>query len=226
MHKTIDPTEPRTTTDIVFDSLFNAVQNLELLPGSRISEAEVANRMGVSRQPVRDAFNRLGNLGLLTIRPQRATEVRGFSMPEIENARFVRLAVELEVVERACRVWDDACQDALQANLDRQVETVESGRPDALHALDYEYHRLICDLGGNALAFNTIEQCKSVVDRLCKLSFGRENEATAVLQDHHAIAAALQAGSVKKARSAVKRHLSRLDDTIREIHETHSDYFE
>lgn len=226
MQTTIDPTEQRTTTDMVFDSLYSAVQSLELLPGTRISEAEVASRMGVSRQPVRDAFNRLGNLGLLTIRPQRATEVRGFSLPEIDNARFIRLAVELEVVERACAVWDAPRHERLQDNLARQVEAIDTGKPDALHALDYEYHRLICELGGNALAFTTIEQCKRVVDRLCKLSFGRVNEPAAVLSDHHAIAAALEAGSVKKARSAMKRHLARLDDTVREIHETHSEYFE
>lgn len=102
----------------------------------------------------------------------------------------------------------------------------KGGRQDALHALDYEYHRLICDLGDNALAFKTIEQCKSVVDRLFELSFGRENEATAVLQDHRAIAEALRAGSVKKSRSAVKQHLARLDATIRDIHKSHSEFFE
>lgn len=92
--------ERRTTADMVFDQLYEDIASLKVLPGSKLSEAEIARRFGVSRQPVRDAFNRLGNLDLLLIRPQRATEVRGFSMDRVQHARFVRLAVELEVVHR------------------------------------------------------------------------------------------------------------------------------
>ena len=58
-------TAPRTTTDAVFEALHAQILSLELLPGTRISEAEVAAKLGVSRQPVRDAFNRLSNLQLL-----------------------------------------------------------------------------------------------------------------------------------------------------------------
>ncbi len=93
--------ERRTTTDVVFDQLFEEITSLKLLPGTKLSEADVARRFGVSRQPIRDAFNRLCNLELLVIRPQKATKVRGFSMPHIAHARFIRLAVELEVIRRA-----------------------------------------------------------------------------------------------------------------------------
>ena len=88
--------ERRTTTDVVFDQLHEEIVSLEVLPGTKLSEADVARRFGVSRQPVRDAFARLENLDLLLIRPQKATEVRGFSMQRIAHARIVRLAVELD----------------------------------------------------------------------------------------------------------------------------------
>ena len=64
-----------SAADQIFAALYRQVLTLELPPGSRLSEAEVARRMGVSRQPVRDAFWRLSQLGFLTIRPQRATTV-------------------------------------------------------------------------------------------------------------------------------------------------------
>ena len=60
----------RTSVDVVFEHLHDAIATLELLPGDKISEAEIAAQFGVSRQPVRDAFSRLENLDLLLIRPQ------------------------------------------------------------------------------------------------------------------------------------------------------------
>ena len=88
MLATADVLERRTTTDEVFDRLHEEIVTLELLPGTKLSEVEVARRFGVSRQPVRDAFNRLSNLDLLLIRPQKATEVRGFSIERIARARL------------------------------------------------------------------------------------------------------------------------------------------
>ena len=63
--------ERRTSVDDVFDHLHEQIVTLQLRPGDRISEAEIAAHFGVSRQPVRDAFSRLANLDLLMIRPQQ-----------------------------------------------------------------------------------------------------------------------------------------------------------
>ncbi|QIE55183.1 GntR family transcriptional regulator [Pikeienuella piscinae] len=218
--------ERRTTTDLVFDSLHDDIVALNLLPGAKLSEAEIARRFGVSRQPVRDAFNRLANLDLLLIRPQRATEVRGFSMASITHARFVRLAVELEVIRRACAVWDDRCAETLRRNLDRQEKAVAAGVAETFHELDQQFHELICEHGGSPLAIQTIRECKQKVDRLCVLSLGRAREAATLLGDHRNLAAALAAGSVEEAVAITRLHLTRLDATIEEIQRTHSEYFE
>ena len=93
MAKSIRLTERRTSVDEVFDYLHDQIAALDLLPGDKISEADMAARFGISRQPVRDAFSRLANLDLLLIRPQRATEVKRFSMRWIMSftRRFVKL---------------------------------------------------------------------------------------------------------------------------------------
>lgn len=226
MQKTAEALTPRTTTDIVFDTLHEEILTLKLLPGTRMSEVEVANRLGVSRQPVRDAFNRLGNLGLLLVRPQRATEVRGFSMPEIENARFIRLAVELELIERACAVWNADCASSLGAIIRAQEDMAAAGETERFHALDYAFHSHICERAGQPLAFETIERCKRAIDRLCMLSLGKAHEISGIVNDHKRIADALARGAPGEARDVLRQHLSRLDDTIEEIYATHSDYFE
>lgn len=226
MLETVEQIKPRTTTDVVFDSLHEQILTLKLLPGTRISEADVAEKLGVSRQPVRDAFNRLSNLELLRVRPQRATVVSGFSMSEIEDARFIRLAIELEVARSACKVWNSTCAEALEANLDQQRSAIKAQQIDHFHQLDYDFHKLICTLAGYPLAFRTILQCKQKVDRLCVLSLARKEEVAAVLADHESIAEVLVDGSIKKVESVFRRHLGRLDDVIKDIHDKHREYFD
>ena len=67
--------ERPTVADQVYAELHRQILSLDLAPGAKISEIDVARAMGVSRQPVRDAFFRLSQLGFLVIRPQRATTV-------------------------------------------------------------------------------------------------------------------------------------------------------
>lgn len=216
----------RTTTDVVFDHLYEEILSLKLLPGTKLSEADIAQRFGISRQPVRDAFNRLENLDLLLIRPQRATEVRGFSMQRIAHARFVRLAVELEVVRHACTVWSDSSTAELGRNLQQQEQSLVNEQPDLFHQLDYQFHKLICELGGCPMAFKTIQENKNKVDRLCVLSLDRKDELAILHDDHQTIAKALADRSQENAASAARLHLARLDATIADVHQKHSEYFE
>ena len=226
MLETVEPLIPRTTADMVFERLHEDILTLKLLPGPRISEADVASRLGVSRQPVRDAFNRLGNLNLLKIRPQRATEVCGFSWTQIENARFIRMAVELEVARTACLKWDTKSANALESNLAEQRTAIEMGLITQFHNLDYDFHQLICTVAGHPLAFETVKRCKQQVDRLCVLSLARSEEVSAVLVDHEEIAQAFETGIVANVESIFRRHLGRLDDAIKDIHDKHAEFFE
>lgn len=225
---TITKTKPaeRSSTDIVFDTLYEEISSLELLPGAKISEAEIARRFGVSRQPVRDAFNRLESHDLLLIRPQRATRVQRFSLQKIANTRFLRLAVELEVIERACAVWDKTAQARLAENLDKQQAALSAQHSEQFQQLDYRFHQLIFSIAGQEQAFAMIQTWKRQLDRICVLSWAHENEATAVFEDHLKIAAALANGDAPAARDQLKQHLSRLDKTIAAIHRDHAEYFQ
>ncbi|MEM8751065.1 MAG: GntR family transcriptional regulator [Pseudomonadota bacterium] len=222
----VENLQRRTTTDVVFEQLHEEIASLTILPGAKLSESDIAQRFGVSRQPVRDAFNRLENLDLLLIRPQRATEVRGFSMKRIAHARFIRLAVELEVIRQACSVWDSTCVDTLEQNLQLQRQSLAGGQSDQFHQLDYQFHKLICELGGCPMAFETIEECKNKVDRLCVLSLDRKDESATLFDDHEQLAEALKNGAVEDATRVARQHFARLDDIIADVHKKHSEYFE
>lgn len=221
-----DNIQRKTATDIVFNELHDEILSLKLLPGTKLSEADIAQRFGVSRQPVRDAFNRLENMDLLLIRPQRATEVRGFSMRHVAHARFVRLSVELEVIRHACSIWNVTKAEKLDENLRLQEQSVSDKETEQFHLLDYQFHKLICEMGELPLAFNTIQECKQRVDRLCVLSLDRKEEFSLLLDDHYRIADGLKRGSADDATSVARKHFARLDDTITYIHQKHSEYFE
>ena len=220
------PVDRRTTVSQIFDYLYDEIVSLRLRPGDKISEADIAASFGVSRQPARDAFSRLANLDLVLIRPQRATEVKRFSLRDIERSRFVRTAVELEVLRRAAGRCDKVDAARLDMALDAQAEAVEARDHERFATLDFEFHKILCGIAGVEYAADIIAFEKAKVDRLCMLSLAKEKRMPQLLDDHRSIAAAVVAGDAETAASAIAVHLSRLDATIASICETNADYFE
>jgi len=216
----------RTNAEQVFDALYSDIITLQLLPGDKISEAEIASRLGVSRQPVRDAFSRLGNLDLLVIRPQKATEVKRFSIMAIKQSRFVRAAVEAEVLRRAATECDEAAQRALNDCLEMQRGVVADGDHNAFGVLDYAFHRTLCEIAKVSFAYDVISAEKGKLDRLCVLGLSKENRMPQLLEDHVAIADRIIAKDGEGAVAAGKRHLSRLDETIDAILAQNPSYFD
>lgn len=216
----------RTSVDVVFDHLHAAIASLQLLPGDKISEAEIAAQFGVSRQPVRDAFSRLENLDLLLIQPQKATEVKRFSLHEITKSRFVRASVEAEVLRRAAREATEADGALLDACLARQAQLVPGGKYEQFGKLDYEFHETLCKIAKVDFAFEVIAFEKASVDRLCILSLSKDDRMEDLLEDHRAIARCVTAGDCEAAVQAGMKHLSRLDATIEAIFRDNPDYFE
>lgn len=216
----------RTSVDVVFDHLHNAITSLDLLPGDKISEAEIAAQFGVSRQPVRDAFSRLENLDLLLIQPQKATEVKRFSLAEVTKSRFVRSCVEAEVMRRAAREATASDKAFLDASLAMQAVVVADGDYEEFSKLDYEFHRVLCKVAKTEFAFEVISFEKAKVDRLCILSLSKKDRLGTLLNDHQSIVDCIKAGDGEGAVAAGMLHLSRLDETIEQISRDNPDYFE
>jgi len=216
----------RTSVDDIFDYLHDEILSLRLRPGDKISEADVASQFGVSRQPVRDAFSRLATLDLLLIRPQRATEVKRFSTREIVKSRFVRAAIEKEVLRLAAQHCDTAGAAELDAALAAQERAVSDLDVDTFGMLDYEFHRTLCRIAQVDFAFDVIMTEKSKVDRLCILSLSKGDRMPELVADHREIADAVKNHHPDRAVDAGMRHLTRLDDTIDKISVTNANYFE
>lgn len=216
----------RTSADIVFEELYREIVALDLLPGTKMSEVEVARRFGVSRQPVRDAFSRLGNLGYLTVRPQKATEVRKFSTQAIVAARFVRLALELEIVRRCHLRWTPEKSARFDANLRAQADAVANDDRSAFLSHDLGFHLLLCDMADAGHAIDAITVNKAQVDRLCRLSLEPKAGMAELLDDHRRLLQALGSEDPEEAVLAMRDHLGRLDRTVDHARTRYASYFE
>ena len=219
-------TKRKTSADIVFEQLYESIMSLSLMPGEKVSEADIAERFGVSRQPVRDAFSRLGGMRLLQIQPQRATQVRKFSLSAIADARFVRLALELEIMREAAANWDDKHADALERNLGQQEEAVATLDRSAFHRLDERFHQLLAKAAGRANAFELVLQKKAMVDRICVLSLKDQSGMEELVADHRAILRHVADGDIAGLERFLRLHLSRIEATIATIRKSHEEYFE
>ena len=226
MTSTARSKDRRTSVDIVFDHLHKSIVTLELLPGDKIPEAEVAAKFSVSRQPVRDAFSRLENLGLLLIRPQKATEVKRFSLREVTKSRFVRLSVETEVLRRAAEAATPADGLKLDTHLANQANAVAAGNYEEFGKLDYAFHQELCKIAKVDFAFEVISFEKAHVDRLCMLSLSKEDRMEELLEDHRLIAERIKEGDESGAVKAGVVHLSRLDATIYAVFARNPEYFD
>ncbi|WP_347137498.1 GntR family transcriptional regulator [Paracoccus sp. SSK6] len=208
----LEETRVRTVTDQVFDLLYDRVVNLTLPPGTRLSEAEVAAQMGVSRQPVRDAFYRLSQLGFIQIRPQRATMVTPISEEAVLQAYFIRSALEESCMRVAAERLTPDQLDALALLLDRQARKVEERDSAGFHVLDDQFHHDICAYAGLGFVWTLIKDNKGHMDRAryLSLSYG----ADTAFAEHGLILDALRRQDGDGAVAAIRQHLSRIEGII------------
>lgn len=208
----LDAQHPRSMADQVYDLLYERIINLTLPPGTKLSEAEVAAQLGVSRQPVRDAFYRLSQLGLIHIRPQRATTVAPISKEAILQAYFIRSALEEATMRVAADKLEAVHFTALQDILNRQEDALRAQDKTGFHILDDQFHHDICSFSGLGFGWTLIKDHKGHMDRARYLSLSFE--APRAHAEHHDILAALRARDGDGAAAAVRTHLGHIGQII------------
>ncbi|MFN3646954.1 MAG: GntR family transcriptional regulator [Gemmobacter sp.] len=222
--RVIEPPGRPSVADAVFAELHRQILALDLPPGTRLSEVDVAKALGVSRQPVRDAFWRLSKLGFLTIRPQRATTVSNISEEAVMQARFIRSAIEAETVRVFTERATEADMAALEAILEAQRAAVAAQDRALFHELDDRFHREICERGGNGFAWDIIRENKAHMDRVRMLSLSFASQAA--FEDHLRVMAAIRAREPDRAMLEMRSHLSRIRSQIQRIRAENAGYFD
>ncbi len=199
----LDPTTP--VGPQVLRLLRSAIVTNQFEPGTRLSESEISLRYGISRQPVREAFIKLAEEGLIEVRPQRGTFVRKINIGAVLDARFVREAVEADIVA-ACATLRPT---GLIADLRQQLEAQRSlaaTNPRDFVALDDLFHRTLAQGAGVPNAWAVIDGMKSQLDRVRQLTMTRLPMDHLITQ-HTAVVDAIAAGDPAAAKTAMRGHL-------------------
>ena len=211
-------------TEKVYEALHAALVTLDLPPGTKVSETEIARQMDVSRQPVRDAFFRLSKLGFLEIRPQRATFITKISVAAVRQAAFIRTSLEVACIRAATERATAADLARLEDNLDRQRAAVAEADRTRFHNLDDEFHRLICEISGHGYVWPLIDDYKAHMDRARFLSLTTGTELA--FAQHRELLAAITAGDADTANGCLHRHLGRIEEILVEVRREYAYYFE
>jgi DNA-binding GntR family transcriptional regulator len=206
-------------------ALRQGIAEMRLRPGEALSEKDIAARFGVSRQPVREAFIKLSEAGLVEIRPSRGTFVMKISVREVANARFVREAIECDITRNAARLATPAAVAWLRALLDAQREAAASNEYWRFNDHDEAFHRAIADIVQCDYAWRVVESARIQTDRVRYLSLPDASPMPLLIGQHEAIVDRLEAGDAAGAEQAMRRHLREILIALPQIARANPDLF-
>ena len=208
----------------VFRTLRSSIVTMRLTPATALSEQDIAGRLQVSRQPVREAFIKLSDIGLVRVLPQRGTFVVKISAKAVTDARFVREAVECAIARRASQGIGKAAMDELRAILTAQRKAARD--PEQFFVLDEAFHRSLAHAAECAYAWKVIEEAKAQMDRVRFLSLPDATPAAHLITQHQAILDAVASGKAAAAEQAMQDHLREILKSLPRVSQAFPDMFE
>lgn len=217
--------EPLTIGAQLHRHLRGAIIRGELRPGQALSESEISKQYATSRQPVREAFIKLAEERLVAILPQRGTFVVKISVADVLDARFVREAIEVAVVQEAATSATPSAVKDLR-DLIAQQKAVAHGRAEDFLALDEEFHRTIALSVRRAHAWRVIEGIKAQMDRIRYLSLDDATPLSVLIDQHTRIVDSIEARDPVAAANALRAHLHEIIVSLPNIAAQFPDLFE
>lgn len=184
------------------------IVSLTLAPGSRVSEAELAEQMGLSRTPVREALHELDKSGIVKVSPQRGTTVSYIDYAVLDEIMFLRSSLECSVLRVLCAQPGGLCLDALEDNLLLEQRAAARDDRTALMQLDNEFHRLLFCLAGKNRVYKLMAGSMALLDRERTLALSLMQQYDFVC-DHAALLKALREKNTAEALGVMQLHLGR-----------------
>lgn len=202
-----------------------AIIQLQFRPGDVLSETALARELSVSRQPVREAFIKLADAGLVEVRPQRGTFVRLISHSEVESARYVRESVEIAFARAAATKGAADIASDLHVSISHLENAGESENWMEFLRLDEEFHQAIARGAGYENAWRMLDAIKAQMDRVRFLSLPDFTPASRLVAQHKQIADSIAAGDPDGSEQAMRVHLDEIRKALPKITAAHPDLF-
>ncbi|MCD8222482.1 MAG: GntR family transcriptional regulator [Clostridiales bacterium] len=200
--------------DVVFNTLRQAILKGELKPGERLMEIQLADLLGVSRTPIREAIRKLELEGLVLMIPRKGAEVAKISEKSLRDVLEVRRSLEELAIELACqRITEEQIKalEEAQANFE---EAVNNGDTMAMAETDEAYHDVIYQATGNDRLVQILNNLREQMYRY-RLEYLKDTSKRQILIiEHDHIVKAVRACSIQEARTAIREHIDNQEVTI------------
>ncbi len=207
--------EEASFAQAAYDAIKGDIVSQTLKPGAFISEAEYAEKLGISRTPVREALKTLEKEGLLDIYPRKGAQIKSLTLDDILQIHEATEAIEQIVISQiASRFAEGAIdQDALTPlrTLLRQMDThMESGNMSKWMQCDQVFHNQLINLCGNKHLVQFAHDIRNRMNMTLWFITPKFADRTVSTQDHKAILDAIAAGDAAAAGNAIAMHIGRV----------------
>ncbi len=200
----------RPLREIVYEELKRQILIGEIAPGTRMMEVELADDMGVSRTPVREAIRKLEKEGLVTIEPRRGAYASDISIKDIEDVLEVRQDLEGMAAALAAQKANDEQKEQLRKVTDQYRNAVESGDVSEMIRCDEAFHKLIVSCSDNKTLVQLVSQVQELALRFRYIYYDDFTRFGSQPMEHKEIADAILSGDSEKARRAAGEHILHL----------------
>lgn len=200
--------------DVVFNTLRQAILKGELAPGERLMEIQLAEKLGVSRTPIREAIRKLELEGLVLMIPRKGAEVAKISEKSLKDVLEVRRSLEELAIELACQRMTDTDLQELERKQKKFCEAISRGSAMDIAESDESYHDVIYNCTRNTRLVQILNNLREQMYRF-RLEYIKDEDKRQILRlEHEKILKALRSRHVAEARAAVREHIDNQEITV------------
>lgn len=216
--------EKETNREYALRVIKENIVNLQLEPGSMISEQDIANELNLSRTPVHEAMQELSSTKIIEILPQRGSHVSLIDMAHVEEAVFIRATIESAVTEMACRQATEDNLQEMEENVALQRFYYEKNNLDRIMELDNAFHEIMYKITNKMQCHYMVRLMSIHYDRIRELNLHSFNPER-IINEHEEILEAFKNKDPEGAKKALTKHLSRHYTQEDEIKKKYPQYF-
>jgi DNA-binding GntR family transcriptional regulator len=212
MQSAPDGDAPAGLVDEAYDRIKRMIRDRELRPGSKITEAVLTRKFGMSRTPVRVALARVAAEGFLQPYAGRGYIVQAIKEQDLDNVYRVRAELDALAAEEACAHARRVDIARLEDLMDDIVAARAGGRDDDVTTLNNDFHAMLGEISGNSFLKETLDGIRSVFDRNRPITYTRGTIADGAYSDrmyeeHQGILDAIRKRDTDLARRLAKEHV-------------------
>lgn len=207
----------RPLGEIVYESLRDAIVNQVLKPGERLMETDLADEMGVSRTPVREAIRRLELENYVVMIPRKGAYVAGLSIKDINDVFEIRGALESLAAGLAAQRATD--EDIKEMELNLEMETSHFETSDLIKTIeeDTKFHDLIFNASKNSRLLGMVKELREQVQRFRTTTLAVPGRMKFALDEHKAIVEAIANRDIEAAQKAASEHIQSAEAALLEV---------